>query len=47
MDNNFIKHQSDFIWQDREIRFDSKIQLLSCRRGEQVIGIILNFKSHN
>lgn len=28
------------IWEDREIRFDSKAQLLSCRRGEKVIDSI-------
>ena len=28
------------IWEDREIRFDSKAQLLSCRRGERVIDSI-------
>ena len=32
------KQQSDYIWQDREIRFDSKPTLLACRRGEKVIG---------
>jgi len=33
-----VKNNSDYIWQDREIRFDSKPQLLQCRRGEQIIG---------
>lgn len=35
-----IKQQTDYIWQDREIRFDSKSQLLSCRRGEKLIDSI-------
>ena len=35
---SIIKQQSDYIWQDREIRFDSKINLLACRRGEKIIG---------
>jgi hypothetical protein len=33
-----IKQQTDYIWQDREIRFDCKPQLLQCRRGEEIIG---------
>ena len=33
-----VKQASDYIWQDREIRFDSKPFLLDCRRGEQIIG---------
>ena len=28
------------IWEDREVRFDSKAQLLACRRGEKVIDSI-------
>ena len=32
--------QQDFIWHDREIRFDSKIQLLTCRKGEKLIDSI-------
>ena len=35
---SIIKQQTDFIWQDREVRFDCKFSLLSCRRGEQIIG---------
>eukprot|EP01032_Pedospumella_encystans_P038536 gene38536-43662_t len=35
-----VKNNSDYIWQDREIRFDSKPQLLQCRRGEQIIDSI-------
>jgi len=30
----------EYIWQDREIRFDSKQALLSCRRGEKTIDSI-------
>jgi Bardet-Biedl syndrome 5 protein len=30
--------QYEFIWQDREIRFDSKPYFLACRKGEFVIG---------
>ena len=30
----------DFIWQDRDIRFDSKSHFLSCRRGESIIDSI-------
>lgn len=33
-----VKQQSDYIWQDREIRFDSKVNLLACRKGEKIIG---------
>jgi hypothetical protein len=36
-----IKQQSDYIWQDREIRFDSKPTLLACRRGEKIIGLLI------
>lgn len=32
------KSQNDYIWQDREIRFDSKPTLLATRRGEKIIG---------
>lgn len=32
--------QSDFVWQDREIRFDSNPALLNCRKGEMVIDSI-------
>lgn len=32
------KQQTDYIWQDREIRFDSKPMLLACRKGEKIIG---------
>jgi len=35
-----IKQQTDYIWQDREIKFDCKIILLNCRRGETIIGKI-------
>ena len=41
MNNNIdpnVKQQSDYIWQDREIRFDSKVTLLACRKGEKIIG---------
>ena len=41
MNNNIDpndKQQSDYIWQDREIRFDSKVTLLACRKGEKIIG---------
>jgi len=34
------RNQTDYIWQDREIRFDTKPFLLACRRGEQVIDSI-------
>lgn len=30
----------DLIWQDREIRFDSKPTLLACRKGEKIIDSI-------
>ena len=30
----------DFVWQDRDIRFDSKGALLDCRKGEKVIDSI-------
>lgn len=30
----------EYIWQDRELRFDSKPILLACRRGEKVIDSI-------
>ena len=30
----------DYIWQDRELRFDSKPALLACRRGEKIIDSI-------
>lgn len=32
------KQAAEYVWQDREIRFDSKPQLLNCRRGEKIIG---------
>lgn len=32
------KNQNDYVWQDREIRFDSKPITLACRKGEQIIG---------
>ena len=35
---NVVKQQNDYVWQDREVRFDCKVNLLSCRRGEQIIG---------
>jgi Bardet-Biedl syndrome 5 protein len=31
---------TEVIWEDREVRFDSKPSLLSCRRGEKVIDSI-------
>ena len=31
---------TEYIWQDREIRFDSKANQLACRRGEKVIDSI-------
>eukprot|EP00606_Chrysophyceae_sp_TOSAG23-5_P000874 GSChrysophyteH2.ASY1.ANO1.807.1 assembled CDS len=31
---------SDYVWQDREIRFDSKPDLLECRKGEIAIDSI-------
>jgi|EP01033_Poteriospumella_lacustris_P005748 Bardet-Biedl syndrome 5 protein len=34
------KQQTDYVWQDREIRFDSKPPLLACRRGEKIIDSI-------
>ena len=30
----------DFVWQDREIVFDAKPQMLECRRGEVTIDSI-------
>mmetsp|Transcript_24166 Transcript_24166/g.53773 ORF Transcript_24166/g.53773 Transcript_24166/m.53773 type:complete len:351 (-) Transcript_24166:2076-3128(-) len=38
--DSVTKQQSDYIWQDRELRFDSKPHLLQCRRGEQMIDSI-------
>jgi Bardet-Biedl syndrome 5 protein len=38
--DSVVKQQSDYIWQDRELRFDSKPHLLQCRKGEQVIDSI-------
>ena len=32
--------KGDYIWQDREIRFDSKPNLLACRKGEKIIDSI-------
>lgn len=32
------KSQNDYVWQDREIRFDSRPNTLACRKGEQIIG---------
>ena len=46
MNNNTdpnVKQQSDYIWQDREIRFDSKVNLLACRKGEKIIGSSYNY----
>ena len=42
---NFFKMTSkdkpvEYVWQDRELRFDSKPALLACRRGEKVIDSI-------
>jgi len=28
---------AEFVWQDREIRFDVDINKLSCKAGEQII----------
>ena len=30
----------EYIWQDREVRFDQKAQNLACRRGEKIIDSI-------
>ena len=30
----------EYVWQDRELRFDSKPPLLACRRGEKIIDSI-------
>jgi Bardet-Biedl syndrome 5 protein len=38
--NRDKNEQQEFVWQDREIRFDSRAQLLSCRRGEKMIDSI-------
>lgn len=38
--NNNGAESADFIWQDRDIRFDSKGPLLDCRKGETVIDSI-------
>jgi len=35
-----IRQQTDYVWQDREIRFDSKPALLACRKGEKIIDSI-------
>ena len=34
------KNNTDFIWQDREVRFDVKTRLLDCRKGEAIIDSI-------
>lgn len=34
------QEQQEFVWQDREIRFDSKPQTLACRKGEKLIDSI-------
>lgn len=36
--HEFFRNNIDYIWQDREIRFDCRPQLLACRRGETLIG---------
>jgi Bardet-Biedl syndrome 5 protein len=28
---------ADFMWQDREVRFDTPISQLTCREGEKII----------
>jgi hypothetical protein len=32
------KQQSDYVWQDQELRFDSRPIMLACRKGETIIG---------
>lgn len=36
----FAENDEDYIWQDRELRFDSHPKLLECRRSEQIIDSI-------
>lgn len=40
MSTNTVDDNTEYIWQDREIRFDAKAQQLSCRRGEKIIDSI-------
>ena len=44
MDTN--PENADFIWQDRDIRFDSKGPLLECRKGETIIDSINRYRRH-
>lgn len=36
--NAITRNQYDYIWQDREIKFDCKAYFLSSRKGEMLIG---------
>lgn len=40
MAEDTLKQQTEYIWQDREVRFDSKPAMLACRRGEKIIDSI-------
>ena len=38
--HHFESENADYIWQDRDVRFDSKGPLLDCRKGEKIIDSI-------
>lgn len=38
--NAIVRNQTEYIWQDREIKFDCKPHLLACRKGEFIIDSI-------
>ena len=33
-------NENDSVWEDREIRFDARSNLLSCRKGEMIVDSI-------
>lgn len=33
----FGKKSAEELWQDREIRFDTAVSALQCRRGEEIL----------
>lgn len=35
-----VENDEDYLWQDRELRFDANPKLLECRRSEQIIDSI-------
>ncbi len=34
--------EPDFVWQDKEIRFDANEKDLQCRKGEQVLDCLVS-----